>query len=284
MRSLGLLALVVGLLVATALASPFVAWAVTAALDRPFTFARVWNRVFEVLLVVGLVLAWRRLDLGGAAELGFRREAWARRLVTGLGVGLAGLAAGLCLVWLGGALVPQLRFDAAKTARKALLGLGAAIAVGAGEEGVFRGVVLRRLTRDAGRTLGVAATTAIYAAVHAVRAGGGRRGAPVYLSSGWERLGDLFDPLVAGTVWPELIGLTLFGLLLAAARLRSESLWLPIGIHAAWVAVWRVGRLFFTIGTEPRWLVGGGWPPLVGGAAAWVAVGASFLWLRRAAR
>ena len=74
------------------------------------------------------------------------------------------------------------------------------------------------------------------------------------------------------------------GLLLVAARLSTGSLWTAIGIHAAWVAVFRVGRLFFQVQPGPAWLVGGGWPPIVGGVAGWVAVAASAAILWRTVR
>ena len=46
---------------------------------------------------------------------------------------------------------------------------------------------------------------------------------------------------------------------------------MPIGIHAAFVAAFRVGRLFFVLEPVP-WLVGAGWPPLVGGCGGWLAI------------
>jgi len=52
--------------------------------------------------------------------------------------------------------------------------------------------------------------------------------------------------------------------------------------------VFRVGRLFFDIRQRPAWLVGPGWPPLVGGAAGALALVATALlvatWLRRRPR
>jgi CAAX protease family protein len=274
-----LVGLVLGCLAVAVVASPWVAGVLPGLAGKAFTFSRVFDRVFEVLLVGALVVAWRRLDLGGAAALGLRDPAWAARLGRGLAIGLAGLAVALCLCWLGGALVPDLRYAPAKTVRKALLGLGAAVVLGVGEETLFRGVLLRRLMADAGRTAGIALTTFIYAVVHVMRG----KGAPhaVDAWSGVERLEAMVAPLAHGSALPEVVGLGLLGLLLAAARLRSGSLWLPVGIHAAWVGVFRVGRLFFAIGHEPAWLAGAGWPPLVGGAAAWVAVLVSALLLVR---
>ena len=279
MRTLGLLGLVAAVLGATALASPWAAWGAAAVMGRSFNFARVYDRVFEVLLVAGVLTSWRRLDLGSAAGLGFRRHAWARELARGLAIGLAGLAVGIAVAALFGGLVPALRFSPAKTLRKALLGAGAAVAIAVGEEALFRGIVLRRIRRDAGDVLAVAATALVYAAVHVIRARS--FAAPVHAWSGVQQTSVLFAPLASGAALPQVVGLSLLGVLLAVARLRSGALWLPIGIHAAFVAAFRVGRLFFEIRPTPGWLVGTGWPPLVGGVAGWIAVGVAALLLAR---
>jgi len=76
-------------------------------------------------------------------------------------------------------------------------------------------------------------------------------------------------------VLPTIAGPLGLGLLLAFARLRSGGLWLSIGIHAAWVAIFRVGWLAFAIRPKPIWLIGPGWPPIVGGAAGWIALAAA---------
>ena len=278
MRTLGLLGLVAAVLALTALASPW-AWSAAAMMGGSFSFARVYDRVFEVLLVAGVLTAWRRLDLGSATGIGFRRHAWARELARGLAIGLAGLAVGIAVAALFGGLVPALRFSPAKTLRKALLGAGAAVAIAVGEEALFRGIVLRRIRRDAGDVLAVAATALVYAAVHVIRARS--FAAPVHAWSGVQQTSVLFAPLASGAALPQVVGLSLLGVLLAVARLRSGALWLPIGIHAAFVAAFRVGRLFFEIRPTPGWLVGTGWPPLVGGVAGWIAVGVAALLLAR---
>src|SRR5262249_22499710 len=123
--TLRLFGLLVSILALTALASPWVAWGAARLAGGEFTFARVYDRVFEVLLVVGVAVAWRRLDLGTASELGFRRRAWGHELGRGLGAALLGLAVGFGACALAGALVPALRFPLAKTVWKGLLGCGA---------------------------------------------------------------------------------------------------------------------------------------------------------------
>ncbi|HET6319843.1 MAG TPA: CPBP family intramembrane glutamic endopeptidase, partial [Chloroflexota bacterium] len=181
-----------------------------------------------------------------------------------------GLAVGLGVAALLGGIVPDLRYPPGKTVYKALLGLIAAVMVGAGEEALFRGVLLRRFTRDTGRVGGVVAATGVYAMVHGLRKL--RSEGAVDAWSGGAYTVALLGRLVAPAALAPLLGLALLGLLLAAARLATRGLWLPIGIHASWVAVFRVGRLFFDIRPEPRWLVGSGWPPLVGGATGVIAV------------
>jgi membrane protease YdiL (CAAX protease family) len=271
-RTLQLLGLILLLLVVTAVISPWIAIGLTD-LGFPFPFSRVYNRIFEVLLVVAMIAAWRPFDLGDATEIGLRRRSWARDLGRGLLVGTAGIAVGLLLSWLGGALVPRLRYDWAKTVGLATAGLLGAVIVAVGEEALFRGVLLRRLSADAGRAAGVLLSTVVYAVVHGLRPGGPR---DAHAWAGVERTLALFVPLGEPGVLPSIAGLFGFGLLLVFARLRSGGLWLPIGIHAAWVAVFRVGRLVFDIRRTPVWLIGPGWPPLVGGVGGWMAIGATF--------
>lgn len=281
MRTLGLIALVGLTLLLAAASAPAVA-AALAATGFDFPFSRVWNRVFQVLLVAGVILSWRRLDLGRASDLGLTRPTAARDLAVGFAIGLAGMALGLVVGWLGGGLVPQLRFpDPWKTARKALSGLGAAAVVGGGEELLFRGVLLRRFMLDCGPRLGVVLVSLVYGVVHGLRPG---RHAAGGAAAGFERLLGLLGPLGDPSVLPAVLGLAALGGVLAFARLRSGSLWLAIGIHAAVVAVFRVGRLFVHVRQRPQWLVGSGWPPLVGGLVGGVAVlsifGLVVLWLR----
>lgn len=281
MRTIGLLGLVVVALLCAAALAPAVA-AALAAIGFSFTFSRVWNRVFQVVLIAGLALAWRRLDLGRPGDLGLVSTAAVRRLGAGFAVGLAGMLVGLFLCWMGGGLVLQLRFpDPAKTVRKALSGLGAAALVGGGEEILFRGVLLRRLMADCGGRLGVVLVTVLYGVVHALRPG---RQETVEAGAGFERLAALFLPLGDPAVMPSVLGLAAFGLVLAYVRLRSGSLWYAVGMHAAVVAVFRIGRLFVHLRPRPRWLVGPGWPPLMGGVAGGVAVLTMFVlawWLLR---
>ena len=78
MCSLGLLGLVLLLLAVTAVASPWLALGL-GGLGAHFEFSRVFNRVFEGLLVVAIGGTWRGLDLGKATQIGLRRRDWPRQ-------------------------------------------------------------------------------------------------------------------------------------------------------------------------------------------------------------
>jgi membrane protease YdiL (CAAX protease family) len=277
-KTAALVGLIVGLLAVTTVLSPPVATALTE-LGFTFRFSRVYNRVFEVLLVVAILLGWRRLDLGGPEAWGLRRPGWARDLRVGLGIGFAGIGLALAVAWIGGGVVPDLRYDVVKTIRKASAGLVGALLVGVGEEVLFRGVLLRRFALDLGPRAGLLVTTVVYAVVHGLR-GGGKITASDWWA-GWARTSSLFAPLADPHVWPGIVGLFGLGLVFAIVRQRTGSLWVPIGIHAAWVGVFRVGRLLFDIRQRPAWLVGPGWPPLVGGLAGAIAIAATCVLVRR---
>lgn len=276
MKSAALGGVVVGSIAVAALLSPAVTAGLASLLHWHVPLARVFDRVFEILLIVALVVWWRRLDLGSAADIGLRHPSWPRDLGRGLCIGLGGVAMGLLLGWAAGAVVPQLRFAPGKTVWKVALGLLGAVIVGVGEEALFRGVLLRRFRLDFGPRAAVIVSTAIYAVVHALRTRGSSGLAGPW--GGVHRVMGLFAPLGEPATWPSLVGLTLLGLLLVAARQRSGALWVSIGIHASWVAVFRVGRLFMHVRPRPVWVVGPGWPPLIGGIAGLVALaGSAFL-------
>lgn len=278
MPTLRLLGGVLVLLAVTAVVSPPVA-AGLELVGWGNRFSRVYNRVFEVLLVVWLIARRRQLGLGDARAIGLRPEGWRRDLLAGFALGLAGLVAALVFCWANGGLVPGLRYaETGRVLSKTVQGLASAVVVGGFEEIVFRGVLLRRLSLDLGRSVGLLTTTVLYGAVHLLHP----RSATAYDAlAGVRRTMEILAPLGDPAHLPTFAALCVFGLLLAAARLRTGTLWMAIGIHAAWVAVFRVGRVYFRIRRQPTWLVGDGWPPLVGsatGAVALVVTGALLGW------
>jgi len=284
MPTLRLLGGVLLLLGATAIVSPPVAVGLEL-LGWENAFSRVYNRVFEILLVAWLVARRRQLGLGSGASIGLRRAGWPRELASGFAIGALGLSVALAFCYLAGGLVLELRYpEPAKIVWKTLQGLAAAVVVGSFEEIVFRGVLLRRLSLDLGPRLGVLLTTTLYAAVHLLHP---RSASAHDALAGVRRTVEILAPLADPANLPTFAGLFVFGMLLAVARRRTGALWTSVGIHAAWVALFRVGRLYFRVRHRPAWLVGSAWPPLVGsatGAVALLVTGVLLAWLLSARR
>lgn len=145
-----------------------------------------------------------------------------------------------------------------------VLGVVLLLAAGA-EELVFRGYALQMLVQATGPWRAVLASSAAFAAIHAVNPSA--------------------RPL-------PLMNVAAAGVLLAVVYLRAWSLWAVIGLHWSWN--WTIGVAFdlpvsgidFAVplyeyrGTGPAWLTGGGFGP-EGGLLATVALLAAILWAVR---
>jgi len=127
------------------------------------------------------------------------------------------------------------------------------------EESVFRGYVLQQL-QVCSTSLAVIGSSTAYALVH----------------------------LRPTSVWPgillELGGLFLLGLVLAIATLRTQQLYLAMGLHGSLAYCARVNKLFLEIpDSSLRWLTGTN--RLVNGIGAWVLLvglgGLVWVWGRR---
>lgn len=113
--------------------------------------------------------------------------------------------------------------------------VAAAITVPAIEELLFRGLILGILLRSGRVLISILITSAFYSIVHFLKAPV-RTSAVVTWISGFNSIGHSFsqfaDPLLLLAGFSTLF---LIGWILAEARLRTNSLWLPIGLHAGWI-------------------------------------------------
>jgi len=95
--------------------------------------------------------------------------------------------------------------------------------------------------------------------------------------------------LVPHSSWIAALNLTLLGVFLALAYIRTKSLWLPSAIHFSWNFVMgnfyslsvsgreRANCLLVVSSQGPEWLTGGEFGPEAGVPALLVLVAASFL-------
>ena len=113
--------------------------------------------------------------------------------------------------------------------------IGATIAVPVIEEAFFRGLLLGILLRSNRRLMAIVVTSALYSILHFLK-GTGQTPVIVTWTSGFASIADSFsqfaDPVQVAAGFTTLF---LIGWVLADARLRTRSLWLPIGLHAGWI-------------------------------------------------
>jgi membrane protease YdiL (CAAX protease family) len=206
-------------------------------------------------------LPWRSLGLT-------LHPGWFRDLVIGFAIGFGSLVVAVAIASRG------LNFSLGNTGWssiiKSMIGSGAILFVAAlAEEAMFRGYGLQTLTRAKLAWLGVLLTSVPFGLVH------------------------LSNPNVVRGV--TFANTALAGIWLAAAYLRTRSLWLPLGVHWAWN--WALGWFFGlpisglqlvsnpllqAQDNGPKWLTGGSYG-IEGGVACTIALilFTVFLWKTR---
>lgn len=181
-------------------------------------FAFIANGI--ALLVPALVVGWlcgKLLDRVPFRALGaWFTKGWFGHLVGGIAVGAAtlGLAVGIAMIV--GGLKFEVNSVSGKVLATSLAGSFLVFALGAAwEEVVFRGYILQTLSRSGLAWLGIALTSAFFAAIHL-----GNPNATAI---------STIDTMIAG-VW--------FGV----AYLKTRDLWFVWGMHLMWN--WMLGAIF----------------------------------------
>jgi uncharacterized protein len=234
-----LLAYLAATLLFAVLVAPPLYWAAEAMARRgvlPWLVGFGFERFFRRALLIGaLIFLWpllRSLGVRNLRELGLERNASAWR-DTAAGFFIATvplLLAGAGLVVFG---VYSLR------ATVSPLGIAertlSTIVVPLIEEPIFRGLILGVLLRGLRPIAAVLISSAFFSILHFLKAPDDS-GSPVSWLSGFSSVANAFsnfaEPLL---VLAGFTTLFLIGWILADARLRTRSLWLPIGLHAGWI-------------------------------------------------
>jgi CAAX protease family protein len=197
-----------------------------------FDFETFFHRA---LLIAALFLLWpllRSLRLGNLGDLGLKKNPdRARDVVVGFILSAVPLlCCGAVLLWLH---IYSVR-DAIKWAAVAKV-IGAAAVVPVIEEIFFRGLVLGIFLRSGRTRLSVFVTSALYSIVHFLKAPE-RTSTVVTWTSGFNSIAhslvQFANPILVAAGFTTLF---LIGWVLADARLRTRSLWLPVGLHAGWI-------------------------------------------------
>lgn len=224
-------------LLGTLLAPPLF-WGGQSLIGHGWTFLSRFD--FETffhrsLLIAGLILVWplaRSLSVRSRADLEIESNPHWRRDV--LGGFLCSAVPLLCCA-------AVLLATPIYSVRNIIDWSGAGKAVAAAavvpfiEETFFRGLVLGVLLKSGRRYFAIFATSALYSIVHFLKAPE-HTSTIVTWASGFNSIAHAFvqftDPVLVAAGFTTLF---LIGWILADARLRTRSLWLPIGLHAGWI-------------------------------------------------
>ena len=205
----------------------------------------ILRRCVSIASAVSLSVCITQFEKRSIQSYGFSdRRAGKRELVFGLGLGFSALGILLGLGLATGACQISLTPDRVKLWRTVLGFLPAALLVGVLEELVFRGFILQPLLAWS-RPVAVSVSSLLYALVH------------------------LKTATVTLTGWLELGGLFLLGNVLALSYLKTQQLYLAIGLHAVLAYGARVNKLLIKF-PDPSlsWLVGTS--RLVNGLMSWI--------------
>jgi membrane protease YdiL (CAAX protease family) len=224
-----LLYLVVVVLLGAVL-SPPIYWMLHEAVDFPFY--RYLSRVTQVtaFVLLGPLLFW--LGIRSTREFGLERNPRAMRDA------LAGLALALVPGALFGGV--YLLLDIYRIKQEIIFGLLFRLALTAGfvavvEEFLFRGVLLGLAAKAFGRWPAALGVSLAFAAIHFLRPGK-QADSVVEWWSGLAQIARVFEALPPPMILLSgLVSLFVAGMILAAATLRTRSLWLAIGLHAGWI-------------------------------------------------
>ena len=216
-------------------------------------FGRFFDRALLLSALLLLPFLLRRLRVlrraNPSADLALRvshswRSALAQVLIGGLIAGGLLCVLGALLAALGAYVPKDVSIGLGKALRKILIPALAAALV---EEWIFRGVLLGLWLRFARPLAAALGTSLLFATLHFIEPPPGARIAdPAHPMAGFELLGKIFlhfsDPrfFIA-----EFATLSVVGLILAMARLRTGALWFPIGLHAGWIAVLKAYNLWY---------------------------------------
>jgi membrane protease YdiL (CAAX protease family) len=114
---------------------------------------------------------------------------------------------------------------------------GTALVVAVIEEMLFRGALQGAVRKTSGEGFALVSVALLYAAVHFLKPPGhGMEAEAIHWWSGLALLPDTFSQFrEPGLLLGGFSTLLLLGLILGYARERTQSLWMPVGLHAGWI-------------------------------------------------
>lgn len=220
--------------------------------DSPFR--RVNDRIVLVLVLLLLRPAYKLSGMSGRSDFGIPARKDGFRL---FGAGLFVAALSMLIVYgigLFAGVYGPAELDGGVFADVLKIILGALL-IGVLEEILFRGFILNALRKSLGAVPAVLLGSALFAAVHFIKPA-----EPEVVNQWYSGLLLFSQPFAAAgeTFWPEVCTLFCMGTVLATLSLWTRSVYIAIGLHAGWVWIMMLFRLFTDNQGILVWLYGPG--------------------------
>ncbi len=252
---------------------PLIWWLCDSIMGMDDTPARVFRRLWQILIVIGLLLQHKPLGLHNPFKIGFKPTFPGMvHLLTGVLISWVFLfILGFLYLWMN-AWEWDDPVNWVYFRKKLVSGLQRGAAVALVEEYIFRGLIFLSLARRWGRIKGAVVSSLLFSSLHFLD---GRQGGmvenPEAWGAGFQLCGQLLREMVEHfVIFPEATGLFLVGIIMCYATYKSGSLWLATGLHGGWVAFFTFDKALFNVTREidPLWIGGGrlynGIIPMVG--------------------
>lgn len=234
-----LLACFLALVLGGALLAPVLFWSAQILIARghlqflaQFDFASFFHRAVLVCAILFLWPLLRILSVRSWRDLGLEPNRHPLRDLL-FGALIAGIPLAIAAVFLTTTGILQIKHS---LPWRALLPVAAtAVVVPLIEETFFRGLLLGMLLRAFRALIACLLLSAFFAGVHFLKSPASQD-AVVTWHSGFDSIAQSFGQFSDPTlVLAAFVTLFLIGWILADARLRTRSLWLPMGMHGGWI-------------------------------------------------
>ena len=226
-------------------------------LNESWPFHRIAARLAMLLLLVGLLITLRRLQVRTRADWGFgvHRATFVRTLLVALALGIGSMLP-VAAILLGldvRVLKPELSLDLAGVLLATVSALLAGLVVAFIEETLLRGAMYTAIARESGGRVAIGLTALIYSALHFLS-----RVRIAHEDVDWGSGRELLAGAFATFTQPQMIvdsflALAAVGVLLGLIRARTGHIAACIGLHAGWVCVIGVLREVSVRNAASRW-------------------------------
>lgn len=237
-----------------------------------YDFGKVMRRIMLTVAILIIFLLRKPLLLKSVTTLGIKNtQWWWRQFQIGFILGIGMLTMYTSFLYANGTKIFEIEVKSFSDLMAQLLKIFfVAVLIGCIEEIFFRGFILQSLLKDMQAVFAVFISSTFYSSLHFLKIES-HSSPGIQPFIGFMVIYRFFENLILNftTILPSLVGLFLVGVVLSYACLRTNSLYLAIGLHAGWVFLIKVNHLFFdNVKSSLRWLYGDS--NMVTGVLGWI--------------